>query len=174
MKRRTLHATPGDSGRTLVQWLQAALPCAPEVAQTLVRSGAVYVKGKRAQKPELVLEGTETVTVVLEEKGRSVLEPSAPPPPLTVLFEDAELWVVDKPPGMDAQPSPGRVGESLLDAAVFIAAIEQRQGLKIACLEEIAYRRGYLDRAGLERALRTMPHSPYRDYVQSLLDEKPA
>jgi glucose-1-phosphate thymidylyltransferase len=64
--------------------------------------------------------------------------------------------------------------ESLLDAAVFIAAIEQRQGLKIACLEEIAYRRGYLDRGGLERALRAMPASPYRDYVRCLLDEKPA
>jgi glucose-1-phosphate thymidylyltransferase len=63
--------------------------------------------------------------------------------------------------------------ESLLDAAVFIAAIEQRQGLKIACLEEIAYRRGYLDRGGLERALRAMPASPYRDYVRGLLDEKP-
>jgi len=63
--------------------------------------------------------------------------------------------------------------ESLLDAANFIAAIEKRQGLKIACLEEIAYRRGYLDRAGLERALRAMPGSPYRDYVRALLDEDP-
>ena len=63
--------------------------------------------------------------------------------------------------------------ESLLDAANFIAAIEQRQGLKIACLEEIAYRRGYLDRAGLEASLGPMPHSPYRDYVRSLLDEGP-
>jgi glucose-1-phosphate thymidylyltransferase len=63
--------------------------------------------------------------------------------------------------------------ESLLDAANFIAAIEQRQGLKIACLEEIAWRRGYLDRAGLEAALRAMPASPYRDYVRSLLEEDP-
>jgi glucose-1-phosphate thymidylyltransferase len=63
--------------------------------------------------------------------------------------------------------------ESLLDAANFIAAIEQRQGLKIACLEEIAYRRGYLDRSGLERVLRAMPGSPYRDYVRALLDEDP-
>jgi len=63
--------------------------------------------------------------------------------------------------------------ESLLDAANFIAAIEQRQGLKIACLEEIAWRRGYLDRKGLEGALRAMPASPYRDYVRSLLEEEP-
>jgi len=61
--------------------------------------------------------------------------------------------------------------ESLLEAANFIATIEQRQGLKIACLEEIAFRRGFLDAAGLERTLRAMPPSPYRDYCAALLQE---
>ncbi len=61
--------------------------------------------------------------------------------------------------------------ESLLEAANFIATIEQRQGLKIACLEEIAFRRGFLDAAGLERTLRAMPASPYRDYCTALLSE---
>jgi glucose-1-phosphate thymidylyltransferase len=61
--------------------------------------------------------------------------------------------------------------ESLLEAANFIATIEQRQGLKIACLEEIAFRRGFLDAAGLERTLRAMPASPYRDYCAALLQE---
>lgn len=61
--------------------------------------------------------------------------------------------------------------ESLLEAANFIATIEQRQGLKIACLEEIAYRRGFLDTAGLERTLAAMPPSPYRDYCAALLSE---
>ncbi|HTO55841.1 MAG TPA: glucose-1-phosphate thymidylyltransferase RfbA [Myxococcota bacterium] len=61
--------------------------------------------------------------------------------------------------------------ESLLEAANFIATIEQRQGLKIACLEEIAYRRGFLDAAALERTLRAMPASPYRDYCAALLEE---
>ena len=61
--------------------------------------------------------------------------------------------------------------ESLLEAANFIATIEQRQGLKIACLEEIAYRRGFLDAAGLERTLRAMPASPYRDYCAALLQD---
>jgi glucose-1-phosphate thymidylyltransferase len=61
--------------------------------------------------------------------------------------------------------------ESLLEAANFIATIEQRQGLKIACLEEIAFRRGFLDAAGLERSLRAMPASPYRDYCAALLQE---
>jgi len=61
--------------------------------------------------------------------------------------------------------------ESLLEAANFIATIEQRQGLKIACLEEIALRRGFLDAAGLERTVRAMPPSPYRDYCAALLEE---
>src|SRR5258706_1652878 len=61
--------------------------------------------------------------------------------------------------------------ESLLEAANFIATIEQRQGLKIACLEEIAFRRGFLDAAGLERTLRRMPPSAYRDYCTALLQE---
>jgi len=61
--------------------------------------------------------------------------------------------------------------ESLLEAANFIATIEQRQGLKIACLEEIAFRRGFLDAAAFERTLAAMPASPYRDYCAALLSE---
>ncbi len=61
--------------------------------------------------------------------------------------------------------------ESLLEAANFIATIEQRQGLKIACLEEIAFRQGFLDAASLERTVAAMPASPYRDYCAALLVE---
>ena len=61
--------------------------------------------------------------------------------------------------------------ESLLEAANFIATIEQRQGLKIACLEEIAFRQGFIDAAGLERTVGAMPASPYRDYCAALLLE---
>ncbi len=61
--------------------------------------------------------------------------------------------------------------ESLLDAADFIAAIERRQGLKIACLEEVAWRRGFLDDDGLLAAAAAMPPCPYRTYVESLLDD---
>jgi glucose-1-phosphate thymidylyltransferase len=58
---------------------------------------------------------------------------------------------------------------SLLEAANFIATIENRQGLKIACLEEIAYRRGYLDRAAVERVAAAMPRSAYRAYIEAVL-----
>jgi glucose-1-phosphate thymidylyltransferase len=63
--------------------------------------------------------------------------------------------------------------ESLLEASSFIAAVEHRQGLKIACIEEIAYRRGYIDPSGLRAVVDAMPPSPYRDYVRSVLEELP-
>jgi glucose-1-phosphate thymidylyltransferase len=59
--------------------------------------------------------------------------------------------------------------ESLLDAGQFVAVIENRQGLKIACLEEIAFRQGWLDRAGLESAVKSLGKSQYGRYLQSLL-----
>jgi glucose-1-phosphate thymidylyltransferase len=61
--------------------------------------------------------------------------------------------------------------ESLLEAANFIATIERRQGLKIACLEEIAYRKGYIDRAALASQVEAMPTSEYRRYLEEILDE---
>ncbi|MDP7398740.1 MAG: glucose-1-phosphate thymidylyltransferase RfbA [Lentisphaeria bacterium] len=55
---------------------------------------------------------------------------------------------------------------SLLDAAAFIGAIQTRQGLKIACLEEIAYVRGFIDRTELNTVVDTMPNGPYREYLE--------
>jgi glucose-1-phosphate thymidylyltransferase len=60
--------------------------------------------------------------------------------------------------------------ESLLESANFIHTIEKRQGLKIACLEEIAYLRGFIDAEELSATAAAMPRSPYRAYVESLLD----
>jgi glucose-1-phosphate thymidylyltransferase len=61
--------------------------------------------------------------------------------------------------------------ESLLEAANFIATVERRQGLKIACPEEIALRRGFIDRAHLQRLVDAMPASTYRSYLESVLGE---
>lgn len=58
--------------------------------------------------------------------------------------------------------------ESLLEASNFIAAIENRQGLKIACLEEVAYNSGYIDKHQLARLASSMPNSVYGAYVKSL------
>lgn len=62
--------------------------------------------------------------------------------------------------------------ESLLDASQFIQTIEQRQGLKIACPEEIAYRKGFIDAAQLERLAAPLLKSGYGDYLMQVLSEK--
>ena len=61
--------------------------------------------------------------------------------------------------------------ESLLDAGQFIATIERRQGLKIACPEEIAYRLGYIDAAQIERLGLAMAKNGYGQYLLALARE---
>lgn len=56
----------------------------------------------------------------------------------------------------------------LLAASSFIEAIQKRQGLYVACLEEIAYRKGWLDRAGLLAAAERMKKTEYGEYLQYL------
>ena len=62
--------------------------------------------------------------------------------------------------------------ESLLEAAHFIETIERRQGLKIACPEEIAYRMGYIDAAQLERLADPMRKNAYGQYLLALLRDR--
>src|SRR5207302_10651325 len=63
--------------------------------------------------------------------------------------------------------------ESLIQAANYVQAIEERQGLMVACLEEIAYRMNYINRADLTRLARAMASSAYGDYLFRLLDHEP-
>ena len=62
--------------------------------------------------------------------------------------------------------------ESMIQAINFIHAIEQRQGLKIACLEEIAFRMGYISAEQLEKLAMTMRESEYGTYLVELLDDR--
>jgi glucose-1-phosphate thymidylyltransferase len=64
--------------------------------------------------------------------------------------------------------------ESLLQASLFIETIEQRQGLKIACPEEIAYRMGYIDAAQVERLAEPLSKTGYGQYLRRLIEEQPA
>ncbi|MFC1681005.1 glucose-1-phosphate thymidylyltransferase RfbA [Pseudomonadota bacterium] len=59
--------------------------------------------------------------------------------------------------------------DSLLQASLFIETLESRQGLKIACLEEIAYHQGYIDEQQVEKAARQYGKSNYGKYLASLL-----
>ena len=62
--------------------------------------------------------------------------------------------------------------ESLLEAAQFIETIERRQGLKIACPEEIAYREGFIDAAQIERLAAPLAKNQYGQYLLALLKEQ--
>jgi glucose-1-phosphate thymidylyltransferase len=62
--------------------------------------------------------------------------------------------------------------DSLLEAGQFIATLEKRQGLKVACPEEIAYRRGWIDAAQLERLAQPLLKNGYGQYLQKVLHEK--
>ncbi len=61
--------------------------------------------------------------------------------------------------------------DSLLDAANFVQVIERRQGLKIACLEEIAYRQGWITRAEVEAAVGRFGKSTYGAYLRRMLED---
>lgn len=60
---------------------------------------------------------------------------------------------------------------SLLEASNFIEAIETRQGLKIGCIEEVAFHMGYIDAEQLGRVVDATPPSQYRDYLEQVMHE---
>ena len=60
---------------------------------------------------------------------------------------------------------------SLLEAGNYIATIEHRQGLKVACLEEVALRAGFIDRAQVERLIEQRPKGEYCDYLRLVAEE---
>ncbi|MBK9162175.1 MAG: glucose-1-phosphate thymidylyltransferase RfbA [Nitrosomonadales bacterium] len=62
--------------------------------------------------------------------------------------------------------------ESMLDASQFVQTIEQRQGQKIACPEEIAFRQGFIDAAQLEKLATPLLKSGYGDYLMQVIKEK--
>lgn len=61
---------------------------------------------------------------------------------------------------------------SLLEASHFIGTLEARQGLKIACLEEIAYRMNFVDKKKMKQVIEETPKSSYRDYLERILKER--
>jgi len=62
--------------------------------------------------------------------------------------------------------------DSLLDASNYIATMERRQGLKIGCIEEVAFRMGYIDKVQFEEIIEKMPENDYRKYLAMILREE--
>ncbi len=61
--------------------------------------------------------------------------------------------------------------EALLSASNFFGVIDDRQGLKVACIEEIAYKKGFITKPQLQILISEMPNSYYKDYLKRVLDE---
>ena len=61
--------------------------------------------------------------------------------------------------------------QALLEASTFIGAIEHRQGLKIACLEEIAYMKNFISKSDFEAIINALPNSSYKDYLIEILTD---
>lgn len=61
--------------------------------------------------------------------------------------------------------------EALLKASNFFGIIEDRQGLKVACIEEIAYQKGFINKDQFEKLLHIIPNSLYRQYLERIADE---
>ena len=87
-----------------------------------------------------------------------------------VYLEKGELDVV--PMGRGLAWLDTGTHEALLEAAVFIETIERRQGLKIACPEEIAWRMGYIDSAQLETLAKPLAKSGYGEYLRRVLTDR--
>jgi len=105
----------------------------------------------RSMKPSArgELEITDVTKVYLERKGLRV-----------ELFDRGTAWL-----------DTGTI-QSLLDAANFIRVLEERQGLKIGCPEEIAYRQGFIDSAQLETLANSLDKSGYGQYLLELLEDR--
>ena len=62
--------------------------------------------------------------------------------------------------------------DALLQAATFVAAVEQRQGLKVGAIEEVAYRMGFIDAAQIERLAAPLRGNPYAEYLIAMIKDK--
>ena len=124
MKRRTFTVEKPSRVEAV---LRGALAISRDEATALVTRGAVYVDGRRAKDPAARVGEGMKVMVVLEESGESVTAPAPKAPSLVVLYEDSNFLAVNKPSGITSQPTPGRVGDSLLDLAT--AHLKREAGL---------------------------------------------
>ena len=61
--------------------------------------------------------------------------------------------------------------DSLMQASQFVQVIEQRQGIKIACIEEIAYRKGFISKKQLEEMAQPLLKSGYGEYLMKIVNE---
>ena len=79
-------------------------------------------------------------------------------------LNDGQLSAVEL--GQDVTWMDSGTHESLLESSAFVAAIEKEHGHKVACLEEVAYKMGFISQTELAQTIEKMPKSPYRTYCE--------
>lgn len=109
------------------------------------------VEKARSLKPSLrgELEITDLNNLYLDEKRLNV-----------VVMRRGNAWLDAGTP------------DSLMDASQFVQIIEKRQGLKIACIEEIAYRRGFMGDDQMQNLIASLKDGNYKTYLQKVYEEK--
>ncbi len=110
----TVTASSDDAGRRLDQVVTAHLPdLSRSQVQRLIRDGAITIGGRAAKTGAIVTPGM-TIAIVLPEPAPGTPEPEALP--LRILYDDADLVVVDKPSGMVVHPAAGHAAGTLVNA----------------------------------------------------------
>lgn len=118
--RRTIRADRGDAGERLDLVLLRHLNDLPEASRTRIQewigSGHVSVNGRRPGKSSAKVKDKDEISVVLPPPPGPRVPLAAQDIPLSVLFEDAELLVLDKPPGLVVHPAVGHRDGTLVNA----------------------------------------------------------
>jgi glucose-1-phosphate thymidylyltransferase len=175
----------GDSGASLILGDNIFYGKLDFYRDALAVERGAYIFGYQVRDPErygVVEFDTEGKAISLEEKPNQVvdlcrtLRPSARNEleitDLNLLYlKRNQLHVKLLSRGM-AWLDTGTT-TALLEAGNYIATIEHRQGLKIACLEEIALRMGFISQSDLEKIIDGLPKNEYRDYLRTVCDEGP-
>ena len=132
MDRTRRFRVEGDDAARLDLLVARRLDLSRSQAATLIANGAVLVDGKRQKASFKAEDGAEVVVEVAESNERTVEGENIP---LSIVFEDDELLVVDKPAGMVVHPAPGNWTGTLVNAlkgrgqALAEGNTEERAGL---------------------------------------------
>jgi 23S rRNA pseudouridine1911/1915/1917 synthase len=117
MEKRTLQPNKEDAGKRIDAWLSAVLEnTTRSAAQRLLEDGCVWIGGKVPAK-NYKLTGHETVEVVLPAPEQTAVVPQDIP--LDIVFEDADVIVINKPVGMVVHPAPGNPDGTLVNALLY-------------------------------------------------------
>ncbi len=114
--KETTTVTSDLSGKRLDVWLAEAAEISRSRAQQLIEGGEVLLNGKVAKKRDTVFQGDEVTYEIPEPEEIEAVPQDLP---ITIVYEDDHLLVVDKPQGMVVHPAPGNPDGTLVNALLY-------------------------------------------------------